>query len=214
MKVSRSKTEYMYVNEREGRVRLQGEEVKKLQEFKYLGSTIQSNGECGKEVKKQVQAAERRRRRGHYEYLIMPYGLTNTPAVFQSMINVIFKDLLDTYIIAYIDDILIYSTSYQDHVHHVRTVFTCLLQDQLYVKAEKCEFHRKSITFLAYVISPNGVEMDQTELQAITKWPEPTTIKELQRFLGFGNFYRQFIRNYSTIASPLTSMLKGKPKTL
>lgn len=81
-------------------------------------------------------------------------------------------------------------------------------------KMEKCEFHRPSMTFLGYVISQDGVEMDQSKVSAITSWPEPTNIKGLQRFLGFANFYRRFIRDYSTIVSPLTSLLKGKPQKL
>ncbi|KAK3515007.1 hypothetical protein QTP70_003244 [Hemibagrus guttatus] len=127
---------------------------------------------------------------GHYEYLVMPYGLTNAPAVFQSLINKVFKDVLNKYVIAYIDNILIYSSSLTGHIQHVRTMLTRLLNLHLYVKAEKCEFHRSSITFLGYVISRHGVEMDQAKVLAVTGWPKPDTIKELQCFLGFVNFYR------------------------
>ncbi|KAL0152968.1 hypothetical protein M9458_051721 [Cirrhinus mrigala] len=140
--------------------------------------------------------------RGHYEYQVMPYGLANAPAVFQSFINEILKEFINKFVIAYIDDILIYSKTETEHVAHVRAVLSRLLETQLYVKAEKCEFH------------PPGVKMDSTKVQAVTDWPQPSTIKELQRFLGFANFYRRFIRNYSTIASPLTSLLKNKPKKL
>ncbi|KAK3519842.1 hypothetical protein QTP70_006677 [Hemibagrus guttatus] len=94
---------------------------------------------------------------GHYDYLLMLYGLTNAPAVFQAFINEIFKDLINKYVITYIDNILIYSTSYNNHIHNVRTVLTRLLQHQLYVKAEKCEFHKDTITFLGYIISQRGV---------------------------------------------------------
>ncbi|KAI2645745.1 Transposon Tf2-9 polyprotein [Labeo rohita] len=152
--------------------------------------------------------------RGHYEYQVMPYGLANSPAVFQSFINEIFKDLLNKYVIAYIDDILVYSKSEAEHIDHVRTVLSRLLENQLYVKAEKCEFHVSQTSFLGYHISHHGVRMDATKVQAVTDWPQPSTLKELQRFLGFANFYRRFIRNYSTIASPLTALLKGKPKKL
>ncbi|KAK3519889.1 hypothetical protein QTP70_006639 [Hemibagrus guttatus] len=151
---------------------------------------------------------------GHYEYLVMPYGLTSAPAVFQSLVNEIFRDLLNQFVIAYIDDILIYSATLKDHVHHVRMVLTRLLQNQLYVKLEKCKFHRMTLTFLGYVLSPVVVEMDQSKVQAVTNWPVPTSIKELQRFLGFANFYCRFIWNYSATAGPLTSLLKGKPKRL
>ncbi|KAL0195007.1 hypothetical protein M9458_008579, partial [Cirrhinus mrigala] len=152
--------------------------------------------------------------RGHYEYQVMPYGLAKSPAIFQSFINEILKDFLNKFVIAYIDDILIYSKSEAEHINHVRTVLSCLLENQLYVKAEKYEFHVNQTSFLGYHISHQGVQMDTAKVQAVTEWPQPTTIKELQRFLGFVNFYRRFIRNYSTVASPLTSLLKDKPHKL
>uniref|UniRef100_A0A9J7ZGW9 Gypsy retrotransposon integrase-like protein 1 n=1 Tax=Cyprinus carpio carpio TaxID=630221 RepID=A0A9J7ZGW9_CYPCA len=152
--------------------------------------------------------------RGHYEYLVMPFGLANAPSIFQSFVNEVFKDLLNQYVIVYIDDILIYSCSMEDHISHVRTVLSRLLQNGLFVKAEKCEFHVTSIKFLGYNISHSGVEMDDNKVKAVTDWPIPSTVKELQRFLGFANFYRRFIRDFSTIAAPVTSLLKGKPKKL
>ncbi|KAK3512668.1 hypothetical protein QTP70_020879 [Hemibagrus guttatus] len=126
---------------------------------------------------------------GHYEYRVMPFGLTNAPAVFQALINGVFQDLLGKGVIAYIDDILVYSTSTEEHVRHVREVLSRLQRHHL-------------------------VEMDTVKVQAITEWPAPTTVWELQSFLGFANFYRRFIRNYSSVAGPLTSLLRGKPKRL
>ncbi|KAK3563471.1 hypothetical protein QTP86_030077 [Hemibagrus guttatus] len=117
-------------------------------------------------------------------------------------------------VIAYIDDILVYSNSPEEHVRHVREVLSRLQRHHLYVKLEKCEFHRTTVTFLGYVISQRGMEMDAVKVRSVTEWPAPTTIRELQRFLGFANFYRRFIRNYSTVAGPLTSLLRGKPKRL
>lgn len=152
--------------------------------------------------------------RGHYEYQVTPYGLANAPAVFQSFINEIFRYLLNQYVIAYIDDILIYSRSEAEHINHVKTVLTRLLKNQLYVKAEKCEFHVKQTSFLGYHISHQGVRMDEAKVKAVTEWPQPSTVKELQRFLGFANFYRRFIQNYSMVAAPLTLLLKGKPAKL
>ncbi|KAK3553025.1 hypothetical protein QTP86_031215 [Hemibagrus guttatus] len=116
--------------------------------------------------------------------------------------------------IAYIDDILVYSTSMEEHVHHVREVLSRLQRHHLYIKLEKCKFHRTTVMFLGYVISRQGVEMDAVKVQEVTEWPSPTTVRELQRFLGFANFYRRFIRNYSSVAGPLTSLLRGKPKRL
>ncbi|KAK3506487.1 hypothetical protein QTP70_002093 [Hemibagrus guttatus] len=151
---------------------------------------------------------------GHYEYRVMPFGLTNAPAVFQALINGVFQDLLGKWVIAYIDDILVYSTSMEEHVCHVREVLSRLQRHHLHVKPEKCEFHRTTVTFLGYVISRQGVEMDAVKVQVVTEWSSPTTVRELQHFLGFANFYRRFISNYSSVAGPLTSLLRGKPKRL
>ncbi len=145
---------------------------------------------------------------GHYEYLVMPFGLANSPSVFQSFINEVFRDMLNRWVIIYIDDILIYSTSLEDHIKQVRAVLPHLIDHQLYAKAEKCEFHQESVSFLGYVISSGGVAMDDKKIHNVVNWPQPTTLKELQRFLGFANFYRRFIRNFSTVAAPLTSMTK------
>ncbi|KAK3518382.1 hypothetical protein QTP86_003579, partial [Hemibagrus guttatus] len=143
-----------------------------------------------------------------------PFGLTNTPAIFHALINGVFQDLLGKWVIAYIDDILVYSASLEEHVLHVREVLSRLQHHHLYVKLEKCKFHRSTVTFLGYVVSRRGVEMDVVKVQAVTDWPAPTTVRELQRFLGFANFYRLFIRSYSSVAGPLTSLLRGKPKRL
>ncbi|KAK3568703.1 hypothetical protein QTP86_013888 [Hemibagrus guttatus] len=117
----------------------------------------------------------------------MPFGLTNAPVVFQSLINEVFQDILGKWVIAYIDVILVYSTSLEEHVRHVRAILSRLQQNHLHVKPEKCEFHRTTITFLGYVISWQGVEMDLTN---------------------------RFIRNYSSVAGPLTCLLRGKPRRL
>ncbi|KAL0190943.1 hypothetical protein M9458_013641, partial [Cirrhinus mrigala] len=145
---------------------------------------------------------------GHYEYRVMPFGLANSPSYFQAFVNDVFRDMLNRWAIVYIDDILIYSNSYSEHVQHVRAVLQRLIEHQLYAKEEKCEFHQERITFLGYVISPKGVAMDEAKVNAVRNWPRPKTLKELQRFLGFSNFYRRFIRNFSTVAAPLSSMIK------
>ncbi|KAK3523631.1 hypothetical protein QTP70_005338 [Hemibagrus guttatus] len=118
---------------------------------------------------------EDRTTHSHYEYCVMPFGLTNTPAVFQALINGVFQDLLGKWVIAYIDDILVYSTSMERHVRHVREVLSRLQQHHLYVNLEKSEFHRTTVTFLGHVISRQGVEMDAVKVQAVTEWPTPTT---------------------------------------
>ncbi|KAI2646312.1 Transposon Tf2-6 polyprotein [Labeo rohita] len=145
---------------------------------------------------------------GHYEYRVMPFGLANSPSYFQAFVNDVFRDMLNRWVIIYIDDILIYSNSLTEHVQHVRLILQRLIEHQLYAKLEKCEFHQERITFLGYVISPEGVAMDDSKGNAVRNWPRPKTLKELQRFLGFSNFYRRFIRNFSTVAAPLSSMIK------
>jgi hypothetical protein len=147
-------------------------------------------------------------RYGHFEYLVMPFGLTNAPAVFQNLMNDIFHDVTDQFCIVYLDDILIYSDNVEDHNEHVRLVLTRLLKNKLYAKAEKCQFLRESIEFLGYIISKNGIGMDPKRIESIDNWPIPTKVKELQSFLGFANFYRMFIPQYSKCVEPMLRLLK------
>ncbi len=127
--------------------------------------------------------------------------------------NEVFREFLK-FVIVYIYDILIYSRNLAEHRHHVTQVLQKLRQHQLYPKLEKCEFHRSTVQFLRYVISQKGIQMDQGKVKAIREWPLPQSVKELQRFLGFTNFYRQFVKNFSMLTASLTSLLRGKPKTL
>ncbi|KAK3568426.1 hypothetical protein QTP86_006935 [Hemibagrus guttatus] len=151
---------------------------------------------------------------GHYEYLVMPYGLVNAPSIFQDFIHEVLREFFHKFVLVYIDDILIYSRSLAEHRHHIAEVLKHLREFQLFLKAEKCSFHQPSVQFLGYNIDSSGIQMDEGKVAAIKDWPTPTTVKELQRFLGFANFYRQFIQNYSSISNPLTSLLRNKPKSL
>ncbi len=148
--------------------------------------------------------------RGHFEYLVMPFGLSNAPAVFQALVNDVLRDMVDQFIYVYLDDILIFSRSLQEHVQHVRVVLQRLLENGLFVKAEKCVFHAQSVPFLGYIVSSEGMRMDPDKVQAVVNWPTPDSRKALQRFLGFANFYRRFIRNYSQLAAPLTALTSTK----
>ncbi|KAI2665690.1 Transposon Tf2-9 polyprotein [Labeo rohita] len=148
--------------------------------------------------------------RGHFEYLVLPFGLSNAPAVFQALVNDVLRDMLDQFIYVYLDDILIFSHSLQEHVQHVRRLLQRLLENGLYVKAEKCVFHTQSVPFLGYIVSAEGVRMDPDKVKAVVDWPIPDSRKALQRFLGFANFYRHFIRNFSQLASPLTALTSTK----
>ena len=110
---------------------------------------------------------------GHYEYLVMPFGLTNAPAVFQALVNDVLRDMLNKFVYVYLDDILIFSRSKGKHLHHVQRVLQRLLENSLFVKAEKCEFHVPSISFLGYVIGRGTVQMDSAKVSAVTSWPTP-----------------------------------------
>ncbi len=144
--------------------------------------------------------------RGHFEYCVLPFGLSNTPAVFQALVNDVLRDMVDQLIYVYLDDILIFSHFLQEHVQHVRRVLQRLLENGLLVKAEKCVFHAQSLPFLGYIVSAEGVRMDSDKVQAVVNWPTPDSRKALQRFLGFANFYLCFIRNFSQLAAPLTAL--------
>jgi hypothetical protein len=144
-----------------------------------------------------------RTRYGHFEYTVMPFGLTNAPAVFQSYINSALSDLLDICCIVYLDDILIYSKTEEDHISHVRLVLSRLIQHQLYAKLSKCEFHTQKVGYLGFVVTPNGVKIEEDQVGSIKDWPVPKSIRDIRIFLGFANYYRRFIEGFSRIASPL-----------
>ena len=147
-------------------------------------------------------------RYGHFEYLVMPFGLTNAPAIFQNIMNDIFKEYLDYFVVILLDDILVFSKNLEEHKHHVRLVLEKLQQWKLYAKLEKCFFHQHEIEFLGYIIGPDGIKMCSDKTSSIKDWPTPSTITQVQSFLGFANFYCRFIYNYSKIAKPLTDLTK------
>ncbi|XP_069467395.1 uncharacterized protein [Ambystoma mexicanum] len=108
----------------------------------------------------------------------------------------------------YIDNILIYFETLDQHVHHVRAVLSKLCQYHLFAKLEKCAFHVTTVEFLGYILSPQGIQMDRRKVEAILQWPSPSSIKTVQSFLGFANFYRRFIADFSEIVHPITSLLR------
>ncbi|KAJ1601067.1 hypothetical protein NDA14_006730 [Ustilago hordei] len=145
---------------------------------------------------------------GLYEYLVMPFGLANAPAHFQSFINDIFRDIIGIYVVVYLDDFLIFSDTEEVHVKHVTEVLTRLRSNRLFAKLSKCEFHTKTVEFLGYIIKPTGIEMDPEKVHTVKEWPMPESIHDIQRFLGFANFYRRFIAHFARIAKPLTALVK------
>ena len=142
----------------------------------------------------------------------MPMGLTNAPAVFMDIMNMIFQPYLDQYVIVFIDDILIYSGSKEDHEEHLRVVLQILRKNQLYAKFSKCQFWLDSVTFLGHVISAEGVSVDPQKIEAIVNWKPPTNVTEIRSFLGLAGYYRKFVEGFSKLATPLTKLTRKEKK--
>ena len=147
-----------------------------------------------------------RTRYGHYEFLVMSFGLTNAPAAFMDLMNRVFRPFLDKFVIVFIDDILIYSKSLEEHGHHLQLVLQKLREHQLYAKFSKCEFWLDKVTFLGHVVSKEGIQVDPSKVEAVRSWPRPTTVTEIRSFLGLAGYYRRFVKDFSRIAAPLTRL--------
>ncbi|KAI3828867.1 hypothetical protein L1987_02977 [Smallanthus sonchifolius] len=153
-----------------------------------------------------------RTRYGHYEFMVMPFGLTNAPAVFMDLMNRMCKPYLDKFVIVFIDDILIYSRTKEDHEQHLRLILDHLKTEQLYAKFSKCDFWLKEVQFLGHVVNEKGIHVDPAKIEAVKNWKAPKTPTEVRSFLGLAGYYRRFISNFSKIAVPLTALTqKGKP---
>ncbi|KAB5587886.1 Retrotransposable element Tf2 [Ceratobasidium theobromae] len=149
-----------------------------------------------------------RTKEGLYEYKVMPFGLKNGPATFQRFMNELFEDLLDICVVVYLDDILIFSKTREEHTEHLREVLERLRGAHLFCKETKCHFFVEEVVYIGIVISPEGVSMEKDKIRAIQEWMEPRTVKEVQSFLGFANFYRRFVNNFSLLAKPLTRLTR------
>ena len=147
-------------------------------------------------------------RYGHFEYLVMPFGLTNAPASFQAFMNSIFEPYLDDFVVVYLDDVLVYSDTFEEHLVHVMKVFDTLRRNKLHVKRSKCEFGVSSTTFVGRVIAHDGIRVDPAKMAAIAAWPEPTTVQQLRSFLGIVNFCRPHLQGHAMNAGPLFDLLK------
>lgn len=150
-----------------------------------------------------------RTRYGHFEYCVLPFGLSNAPATFQAYINQALIGLVDVICIVYLDDILIFSEDVEDYTESVRKVFERLRTHKLYANEKKCVFGTDTVEFLGFIVGPKGIRMDPSRVATVKEWPEPGSFRDIQVFLGFTNFYRRFIRNYARVSYPLSNLLKG-----
>lgn len=153
-----------------------------------------------------------RTRYGQFEYQVMPFGLVNAPATFQGYVNDALRPFLDDFCTVYLDDVLIYSETEEEHWEHVRKVLKALLHHRLYAKLSKCAFNRKEVRFLGFIVGQNGIQMEPERITAITEWRAPQCAQDVLVFLGFAGFYRRFIMGFSQIAAPLTDLTKGVKK--
>ncbi|KAK1606090.1 hypothetical protein QYE76_029763 [Lolium multiflorum] len=147
-------------------------------------------------------------RYGHHEYLVVPFGLTNAPAIFMNLMNKIFMPCLDKFVIVFIDDILIYSKDKAEHAEHLRIVLQTLREHQLYAKFSKCEFWLDQVEFLGHVISKDGIAVNPSKVASVLDWEAPKNVKEIRGFLGMAGYYRRFIEGFSKIAGPMTKLLR------
>ncbi|KAL0937059.1 reverse transcriptase domain protein [Colletotrichum truncatum] len=149
-----------------------------------------------------------RTRRGQFETLVMPFGLTNAPATFQTMINQVLREYLDKSVVVYLDDILIFSKTLEEHKKHVHEILKALEQAKLLVEPEKSLFHKQEVEFLGFTITPGVIKMSPNKIKAVQEWPTPENPKDILSFLGFVNFYRKFLKDYSKTILPLTELTK------
>ena len=153
-----------------------------------------------------------RTRYGHYEFLVMSFGLTNAPAAFMDLMNRVCKSMLDKSVIVFIDDILIYSKDEAEHARHLYEVLETLRKEKLYAKFSKCAFWLREVQFLGHVINANGVLVDPSKIEAVAKWNPPKNPSEIRSFLGLAGYYRRFVQDFSKIATPLTKLTRKDEK--
>ena len=149
-----------------------------------------------------------RTRYGHYEFLVMPFELTNAPTTFMNLMNRVFLPYLDQFVVVFIDDILVYFKDAHEHEHHLTIVLQTLRENQLFAKLSKCDFWLKEVSFLGHIVSPEGIRVDPVKIEAIVNWKPPRNVTEVRSFLGLAGYYRRFVQGFSVIASSLTRLIR------
>jgi len=153
-----------------------------------------------------------RTRYGQYESNVIPFGLVNAPATFQTMMNKILRAFLDHGVVVYLDDILLYSENMDDHIKLVQKVLDQLEQHDLAVSLQKSVLHQDEVEFLGYIVKTSRFTRSDRKVQSVQNWAHPRSVKEVQIFIGFANFYRRFIKDFSKVCKPIPETLKGNPK--
>ncbi|KAK0599817.1 hypothetical protein LWI29_008918 [Acer saccharum] len=145
---------------------------------------------------------------GLYEWLVMPFGLSNAPSTFMRLMNQVLRPFIGKYVVVYFDDILIYSRNEEDHMEHLRAVLEVLNENKLFINLKKCSWLTERLLFLGYVVSSEGILVDEEKVRAIRDWPKPKTVGEVRSFHGLATFYRRFVRDFSSVVAPITECLK------
>jgi hypothetical protein len=147
-------------------------------------------------------------RYGLYEFTVMSFGLTNAPAYFMYMMNKVFMEYLDKFIVVFIDDILVYSRNEEEHKGHLRLVLQQFRDHKLYAKLSKCVFWLKQVAFLGHVVSMEGISVDPSKVQDVLSWKTPTSVSDIQSFLGLAGYYQRFIEGFPRISKPMMELLE------
>ncbi|WJZ91028.1 hypothetical protein VitviT2T_010138 [Vitis vinifera] len=145
---------------------------------------------------------------GLYQWLVMPFGLTNAPSTFMRLMNHVLHVFIGRFVVIYFDDILVYSKNLDEHINHLHCVLAILRKEKLYANLKKCSFCMDKVVFLGYVVSAKGIEVDEEKVKAIKEWPTPKSITEVRSFHGLASFYRRFVKDFSTLSTPLTEIVK------
>jgi hypothetical protein len=145
--------------------------------------------------------------------VVVSFGLTNAPAYFMNLINKVFMEELDRFMVVFIDDILIYLETTEEHEEHLRIVLERLRQQKLYAKFSKCEFWMEKVAFLGHVLSAKRIVVDPSKVESVTKWEQPLNVTDVRSFLAMAGYYRRFIENFSKIAKPMMELLRTTPSS-